>query len=305
MPGDLYPLFFVVNSRSGQAGLEEREATIRRMLGGAGRTHEILAAQDPRHLPALASQAAELARRAGGALIAVGGDGTLSTVAHEALAADLPFGALPQGTFNYFAREHGLPLEIEPALEALLTARIEAVQVGLLNGRAFLVNASLGLHPELLEDREAFKRRVGRSRAAALWAGLATLLREHETLRLRLEHDGTARILRTLALFVGNNRLQLERLGIAQAAALERGRLTALALRPAGDITMLKLALRGAFGQLGDAREIVRFPFRRLEVRLGPSRRPRVKVALDGEVTRLHAPLVFEVAPRPLKLLVP
>ena len=41
----------------------------------------------------------------------------------------------------------------------------------MLNGRAFLVNASVGLYPKLLQDREAFKQQYGRNRVVAMWAG--------------------------------------------------------------------------------------------------------------------------------------
>ena len=51
------------------------------------------------------------------------------------------------------------------------------VQVAGVNDRVFLVNASLGLYPDLLEDREAYKARFGRSRWVAFVAGCATLLR--------------------------------------------------------------------------------------------------------------------------------
>ena len=36
------------------------------------------------------------------------------------------------------------------------------VQVAAVNERIFLVNASVGLYPGLLEDREAYKARFGR-----------------------------------------------------------------------------------------------------------------------------------------------
>jgi diacylglycerol kinase family enzyme len=54
---------------------------------------------------------------------------------------------LPQGTFNYFSRTHGIPLDTTDATRALLAGMIRPVQVGLLNDRVFLVNASLGLYP--------------------------------------------------------------------------------------------------------------------------------------------------------------
>lgn len=155
--------------------------------------------------------------------MAAGGNGTLNAVARAVLGSGVPFGILPQGTFNFFGRAHGIPQDAHAATRCLFDARIEPVQVGLLNDRLFLVNASLGLYPQLLEDREAYKQRYGRSRMVALWSGLVTLLRAPPQLTLQLEHGGQARTLRTPTLVVGNNALQLERLGIAEAAALQQG----------------------------------------------------------------------------------
>lgn len=61
------------------------------------------------------------------------------------------------------------------------------VQVGLINERVFLVNASLGLYPEMLQDREAYKARFGRSRFVAFGSALITMLGRHRDLRLRIE----------------------------------------------------------------------------------------------------------------------
>ncbi len=66
-------------------------------------------------------------------------------------------GVLPQGTFNYFVRTHGIPTNAADAAQALLYSVPAPVQVGLINDRVFLVNASLGLYPELLQDREVYK----------------------------------------------------------------------------------------------------------------------------------------------------
>jgi diacylglycerol kinase family enzyme len=70
-----------------------------------------------------------------------------------------------------------------PKLFALLLRASPApVQVAGINDRVFLVNASLGLYPDLLEDREAYKARFGRSRWVAFVAGCATLLRAQRKL---------------------------------------------------------------------------------------------------------------------------
>lgn len=180
------------------------------------------------------------------------------------------------------------------------------MQAGLVNDRVFLVNASVGLYPRLLEEREGWKRRFGRSRLVALGAGLATLLRGYRSLRLQLEVQGRTQQLRTPTLFVGNNALQLEQLGFPEARSVERGALAAVLLRPVGRLAMLGLILRGAFGQLGDADQVLNFAFVRLTAHLGwPPTRRRVLVATDGEVLRLPLPLRFRVAPEPLWLIRP
>lgn len=296
----------VMNARSGSRDAQENEATIRRVLDESGRSYELLAVRDPRGLGDAAARAAEIAVRTGGALVGAGGDGTLNTVVHAALPAGRPFGVIPQGTFNYFARDFGIPLETEAATRALLDAVVRPVQVGLANERVFLVNASLGLYPKLLEDREAFKKRHGRSRLAAFWSGLGTLLRERGQLVLRLEQAGEARVLRTPTLFVGNNRVQLERIGIPEAPELEDGRLVAITVKPVSMGAMLALCVQGALGRLGDAESVVSFSFGHLAVQPGTAYgRRRIKIAIDGEVLWARTPLVFRPAPQPLQLLVP
>jgi diacylglycerol kinase family enzyme len=156
----------------------------------------------------------------------------------------------------------------------------------------------------LLEDREAWKRQFGRSRLVAFGAGLVTLMGVHRRLRLHFEVRGQAHDVRTPTLFVGNNRLQMEQIGIAQTFA--QGRLAAIMLRPVGSFGMLALLLRGALARLGEADSVISFGFDSLTVGVSRFRkRRRIKVATDGEVTWLDAPLTFRVSPQPLALLKP
>jgi diacylglycerol kinase family enzyme len=110
----------------------------------------------------------------------------------------------------------------------------------------------------------------------------------------------------TLTLFIANNRLQLEQVGLTEAAALDEGCLAAVTLRPSGALPMLWLLFRGASGTLGEARAVESFKFHRMVAipRLALGRRA-VKVAYDGEVSRMRVPLEFRVAARPLYLLKP
>ncbi len=295
-----------MNEHSGAQPTSRVREALERTLQAAGRPHEVALVSREAPIERVAQAAALRARASGGAVVAVGGDGTVNAVAQAAYDAGCPMGVVPQGTFNYFARTHGIPVEPEAAAQVLALGRLQPVQAALVNGRICLVNASLGLYPLALEDRETFQRTMGRSRWNALFAGVWTLLRAHRQWTLAIDLDGQQRRVRTSTLFVGNNRLQLERVGLQEAAAPARGRIAAVMLRPVGTLAMLWLLLRGALGTLGNAASVESFEFERMVVRPGlPYGPQRAKVAIDGEVCLLRAPLLFRVAPQPLWLISP
>jgi diacylglycerol kinase family enzyme len=303
------PLIVVFNVAAGRGQADAVRTTLQQGCAQAGRELQLLEVQDPRQLLAIARQAVARATQCGGVVVAAGGDGTINAVAQATLGSGCAFGVLPQGTFNYFARTHGIPADTAEALQVLLAGHRQPAQVGLVGDRVFLVNASLGLYPQLLEDREAWKRQFGRSRLVAFGAGMATLLRGHRSLRLRVQAQGSERELRTPTLFVGNNVLQLEQLGFAEAEAIDSGQLAAIALRPVGLLKMLRLLLRGAIGRLGEADELIHVAARELTVRrgrrLGTPGAGRIKVATDGEVGWMRLPLSFRVAAQTLDLVRP
>ncbi|MBD8529805.1 MULTISPECIES: diacylglycerol kinase family protein [unclassified Massilia] len=306
-PGPNAAFYVVMNAGSGHSETALRESTIRDVLGAAGRTCHLEVVDDPGKLEDIARRMAVQARDNDGVVVAAGGDGTINTVAHEAVRQGCLFGVLPQGTFNYFGRTHGIPEDLEEAVRALLDARVTPVQIGMVNDRIFLVNASVGLYPQLLEARELDKRQYGRSRVVAILSALKTALGRHRPLRIRLELDGIMRKLRTPTLFVGNNRLQMEQVGLEpMGEALEEGELAAIAPRPVGKLGMLGLLLRGALGRLGQAENVIAFSFKRLTVKHAAlSPRKRIKVATDGEVTHMRMPLEFRVVEGRLLLLKP
>ena len=299
------PFFIVFNLGSGSRDAEEEKQAIGRVLQEGGREFEFLQCHGSEPIDALAKRAVDLARARHGVVVAAGGDGTINAVANAVLGSGCPFGVLPQGTFNYFGRDNAISQDSSQAARVLLRGRVLPVQAGKVNGRLFLVNASVGLYPQLLEDREAWKQQFGRSRFVAFLSGMATLLQARGQLDLRIESAGQAASLRTPTLFVGNNRLQLVQAGIdaQQTDVVGQGQLAAVAVRPIGTLALFGLLLRGVLGRLGEAENIRSFSFRRLTVT--PRRMKRIKVATDGEIVWMQTPLVFEVAPEPLLLLVP
>ena len=303
------PWQFVINAAAGSEGADARRALIEAALLAGGHRGDLHFSR-PADLARVAQDAVGRAMSTGAAVVAVGGDGTIHTVAQAAHAAGCPIGIVPQGTFNYFARTHGIDQDPATALRQLLDSTPTPVQVAGINERIFLVNASLGLYPELLEDREAYKARFGRSRWVALWAAGVTLLRAQQQWRLHIEQGTSERHVRALTLFVGNNRLQLEQFGLQSdrppGSGPAGGSITAVMLRPVGTLAMLGLMLRGAMGTLGEADSVEHFDFEHMVVRPRLALRRRgVKVAFDGEVMMMRAPLDFRVVARPLYLMKP
>lgn len=301
------PLQFVINGKAGSSDTDDIQAAVESALQAAGRTGQVRFA-GPGELDHVARDAAAQARRDHGAVVAVGGDGTINTVAQVAHDTECAMGVIPQGTFNYFAREHGVPTDVTDALRWLLSARPEPARVAAINDRLFLVNASVGLYPELLQDRERWEERFGRSRLLSVGAGFSTLLRARAPLRVRVTSNEKRRELRTVTLFIGYNRLQLEKLGFVESAVADGSEpadhhLTAVMLRPIGTLAMLGLMLRGAMGRLASADNIEHFPCEELVMEPASARGRQVKVAYDGEVTWMRAPIVFRVLPNPLWLL--
>jgi diacylglycerol kinase family enzyme len=302
------PLIFVVNAAAGMQQADEQRALIEGALKAAGRAGELVFCR-PGNLALAARQAAFKASVARTAVVAVGGDGTVNTVSQAAHAEGCVMGVIPGGTFNYFARTHGIAMDKMQAMQTVLGSITKPVQVATVNKQIFLVNASLGLYPKLLEDREAYKARFGRSRLVALGAACATLLRAHRQLRLHIELGATVHDVRTTTVFVGNNRLQLAQVGVQlgdSTSAHDNGRIAAVMLRPMGTLAMVGLILRGAMGTLGEADSVESFEFEHMVVkpRLDLGRR-KVKVAFDGEVRWMRWPVEFEVSQKPLYLLKP
>lgn len=83
-------------------------------------------------------------------VICVGGDGTLSEVVGELAGRDIPLIIVPAGTGNDFARAFGLPREPLEALRRQLDGRRERIDLGAVNGRAFLNVSGSGFDVDVL-----------------------------------------------------------------------------------------------------------------------------------------------------------
>jgi diacylglycerol kinase family enzyme len=237
-------------------------------------------------------------------VVAAGGDGTVSAVAGVLVHAGCPkpFGVLPLGTLNHFAKDAGVPLMLDEAVAALDTGAERRVDVGEVNGRVFVNNSSLGLYPRILRDRDEQRLRLGRSKWLALMLATFSVFRRFPTLRIRVQTEAKTEYVDTPLLFVGNNQYQLDLMNLGERSRLDSGTLSLYLVKSRSRFGVIRLALLSLLGRLRQERDFSAQCLRELWVE---SRRRSLEVAVDGEVTRMRPPLHYRVRPGALRLMAP
>lgn len=111
-----------------------------RWVRGRGHLVEPLPTWEAGDATWLASAAAD---RGADVVVAVGGDGTLNEVVNGLDGRDTPLGVIPAGTANDFARQIGIPMDLDHAMDVVLQRPPIRMDTASLNGRRF-VNVSSG-----------------------------------------------------------------------------------------------------------------------------------------------------------------
>jgi diacylglycerol kinase family enzyme len=234
-------------------------------------------------------------------LVAAGGDGTVSAVASTLLDSEAILGVLPMGTLNHFARDLQIPLDIEGACSVIARGAIAKIDVGEVNGRAFVNNSGLGIYPKMVAWREEFQRE-GWARWAALFWAAVTALRGMPFLQLRLTAADTEAARLTPMIFIGNNEYEIEGVRAGTRRRLDAGRLFMYAVNARTPGRLIHLSLLALLGRLRQPQD-----FESLSVVEAwiETRRRWVKVSVDGEVARLETPLHYRTRPAALRVIVP
>jgi diacylglycerol kinase family enzyme len=221
---------------------------------------------------------------ASGIIVVAGGDGTLNAVAQKLLHGKTPMGIIPLGTFNYFARALGIPLDPLEAANVVLNCDLHTIHVGRVNQSIYINNAAIGLYPRLIEQREHDHHRFGRFRFVAKISGLISLMREQQKLKLKLMIDGQIKPIESPLVFFGNNQFQLQEYNLKLAECAAQGKLAVVAITEISKLQTLKLVAR----------------LQRIE-----SKARHMKVAIDGEIIYMQTPLNFSVLQSALTVIAP
>lgn len=235
-------------------------------------------------------------------IVAGGGDGTINAVASMLVGSGSTLGVLPLGTLNHFAKDIGIPLELDAAILQIAAGHTVRVDTGDVNGRVFLNNSSLGLYPDIVRAREKQQQRLGRGKWPAFFWACMMALRRFPFLHVRLSMDGEQHLRRTSFVFIGNNAYLMEGFNIGARACINAGQLSLYVSHHTGRLGMLRLAVSALFGRIRQEKDFDAVCTKELLIE---THHRQLRVATDGEVNLMQTPLQYRIRPAALCVLVP
>ena len=283
--------------RNPHSGTATNAAAIEKALSAAGLTAKII---DSPHESG-AEAAFDRIAAEHDVLVAAGGDGTVSAVAAAVARAGKTLAIIPAGTLNHFARDAGIPTDLDKAIAVIAAGRERAFDIGVVNEHIFLNNVSLGSYPRMVHERDALEER-GRSRPMAAAIAIARTWWRLRKLTAMLSIDGRDIIRRSPFIVVGNGSYVLSGLSLGKREEISDGRLSLYVAPSSGRIGVLSLPFRALAGRL---EEYERFETICATKITAAFRHRRIETGIDGEVRILESPLNFEVRRGALRILVP
>lgn len=295
MPG---PIEVIININSGSVIEGDTEKLLVEAFAAHGIEANIQLAKSGDEVGSLAKRAAQ---SDADVIVAGGGDGTISTIAAEAVRSKKTLGVLPLGTLNNFSKDLQIPQDLSEAVRIIEEGHTRQIDVGEVNENLFINNSSIGLYPNIVRRRER-QERLGRGKwAAALWATLR-MFRLSPFLKVRIKVGDTAFLRKTPFVFVGNNEYEMDLYKIGRRVELDGGELSVYFLHRGGRWGVILLLIRTVLGMVKQWKD---FEAVKTDETVIHTRRKRLHVAFDGEVRILECPLYYRIRPRALTVIVP
>jgi diacylglycerol kinase family enzyme len=228
-----------------------------------------------------------------------GGDGSQALVADVAMQHNVPYVCVPAGTRNHLALDLGLDRDdVVGALDGFTAGVAHRIDVGLVNGRLFVNNVSLGVYAETVRSdayRDAKLETMERKLPELLGPEAKPMDlrytdaegRQHETAQL---------------LMVSNNPYRLDDLtGGSSRPRLDTGVLGILAVEITSSAQAAELLALEAIGRARNSGGWLEWSAPTLVV----DSASQVAAGIDGESVLLEPPLRFEIVPQALTVLLP
>jgi YegS/Rv2252/BmrU family lipid kinase len=232
-------LALIVNQSAGDGRARRELPDVMRALRALGMDHHVERTRSLEH----AGELALAAHAAGETAVAFGGDGLVGAIASALKHTGGVLGVLPGGRGNDFARVLGIPLSPVAACEVLMHGRVRELDLGEVDGRAFVGIASCGF--DSVANRIANETRLVRGNLVYTYGGLRALI-GWKPARFALVLDGHARELDGMTVAIANAAAYGGGMMLAPEARLDDGLLDVVMIGETSRVQFLR-GLRRVF----------------------------------------------------------
>ncbi|THK39694.1 diacylglycerol kinase family lipid kinase [Ensifer sp. MPMI2T] len=235
------------------------------------------------------------------AIVAGGGDGTISAAAAVAWKNQMPLGVIPAGTMNLFARSLKLPLDIWKAPEVLAHGRIIDGDIGSADGRAFVHQFSMGLHARLVRYRQSYRFASRLGKIGASTRAAVGVIFNPPDFEIEFDADGHKERRHVSVISVSNNHFGHATWMYADdVTSGHLGFYTAPPLKPSG---VAKLAFDILRGKFRASTLITEMSAIAVDLHF-PKVDRKINCVIDGELLPMGRDVALRIHPGELKLLV-
>ena len=279
--------YLIMNPKSGGGKVEKFD--LRRKAEDLGAEVFLIGGPEPVDV---AQVAREAVAKGADLLGAAGGDGTQALVAGVAAEHGIPFLVISAGTRNHFALDLGLDREDPSACLGALSDGVELrVDLGVINGRVFVNNASFGAYAEVVET-PAYRE----DKLKTTLDLLPDLLQGHRGARISAQADD-AEIRSPQALLVANNPYGTGDIaGLSRRARLDRGMFGVVGVK----VRTARQAVDLVRGRKAVGLRVL--TAKKIEISADAAQIP---VGIDGEAVSLSSPVTCTISPAALRVWVP
>lgn len=283
----------ICNAQS-RRGREWYPAVQRKLLEGG---FELLFSEDVRKPANIRPLVAKAVKDKVPLIIVGGGDGTMSACATELKGSESVLGVLPLGTGNAFARDLGIPADVDGACQVLADGTPRSVDLGITCDRHFVNVATVGLTTLIAEElNDDQKKRFGRFVYAIAVARAVSKIRPFHA---KLTRDGKVEEFDTMQVVFGSGRFHAGPFPVTPDAEITDHFLHGYTLRTTTKGALLKYALSLWGGRHVMLPEVESFTLKKARLETSPKER----VVIDGEIGQ-HTPIDVAIDPGALRVLV-
>ncbi len=179
----------------------------------------------PRHASEIAREAVNERYKS---VIIAGGDGTVNEAARELINTPTTLGIIPLGSGNGLARDLGIPIDTEKALDIVLQENSRTIDYGTANGHIFFCTCGFGFDA-FISDRFAEERRRG---PLGYVRNVLESVVDFKSDVYEITHDGGTIRERAFILTCANASQYGNEARIAPGASLDDGKMNVAILKP-------------------------------------------------------------------------